>query len=129
LEADSHPQEPSHQEAEDRTRIAAGEAAIRAIGRAQHDMGEGRRDADLYAEIGARLMETCRRRIDGRSKTGDEATQVRKGEAIERDLRLAALRAERDVAYQAARRRELDQETARKVVREIDLQEARLTAG
>ncbi len=123
------PPEPSHQEAEDRARIAAASAAIHAIERAQHVMAKGGSDADLYADIGARLMETYRQRIGGRSKTGDEAALVRKGEEIERNLRLAALRAERDALYRAARAREVDQEAVRLLVRELDLLEARLTAG
>jgi hypothetical protein len=56
------PPEPSQQEDEDRARVAAAEAAIRAVERAQHDMGEGRSDADLYADAGARIMELYRQR-------------------------------------------------------------------
>ena len=46
------PPEPSQQEGEDLARIAAAEAAIRAIEQAQHHMGEGRGDADLYTDAG-----------------------------------------------------------------------------
>ena len=46
------PPEPSQQEEEDLARIAAAEAAIRAIEQAQHHMGEGRGDADLYTDAG-----------------------------------------------------------------------------
>ena len=119
------PPEPSHQRIEDHARIVAAEEAIKAIERAQHDMGEGRSDADLYTEIGAQLMELYRQRIDGRKKTGDEAAVVRRADEIERVLRLAAIRAERGEFYRLARAHKLSYEMTRKLVRELDLQEAR----
>jgi CPA1 family monovalent cation:H+ antiporter len=120
------PPEPSHQEEEDRARIAAAEAAIHAIERLQHDLGAGRPDADVYSDVGARIMELYRERIDGRSKTGDEAERLRDADRIDRELRLAGLRAERDVVYRLGRSRKLSEELVRKLVREVDLMEARL---
>jgi len=122
------PPEPSHQEEEDHARIVAAEAAIKAIERGQHDLSQGRSDVDLYASVGTRLMELYRQRIDGRSKTGAEADLVKKAEDVERQLRLAALRAERDEIFRLARARRLSDETVRKLVREIDLQETRFLA-
>ncbi len=119
------PPEPSQQEEEDRARVAAAEAAIQAIEQAQHDMGEGRGDTDLYADAGARIMELYRQRIDGRSKTGEERALARRMDEIERKLRLAGLRAERTELYRIVRSHKLSGETARKLVREIDLLEAR----
>jgi monovalent cation/hydrogen antiporter len=120
------PPEPSHQEDEDRARVAAAEAAIQAIEQAQHDMGEGRGDTDLYADAAARIMELYRQRIDGRSKTGEEGELARRIDEIERKLCLAGLRAERAELYRIARSRKLSDEIARKLVREVDLLEARL---
>ena len=120
------PPETSYDDDEDRARIAAAEAAIKAIEQAQHDMSEGRADADLYADAGARVMELYRYRIHGRSKTGEAAALARKTDAIERKLRLVGLRAERDVIYRSARAKQLPDELARRLVREIDLLEARL---
>jgi len=119
------PPEPSHQEEEDRVRIAASEAAIRAVEKAQHALGEGRSDADLYADAGSRIMELYRQRIDGRSKTGEEGELVRKIDEIERRLRLAALRAEREEVYRQARSHKVNDDLTRKLVREIDLLDAR----
>src|SRR5258705_11878607 len=84
-------------------------------------MGEGRGDADLYADAGARIGELYRQRIDGRSKSGEEGALARKIDEIERKLRLAGLRAERDEIYRMARSRKLPDEMARKLVREVDL--------
>lgn len=125
----SLPPEPSNQEEEDGARTAAAEAAIRAIEQAQHKMGEGRADADLYIDAGARIMELYRQRIDGRSKTGDERELARRIDDIERKLRLAGLQAERDEIYRKARSRKLSDDAARKLVREIDLLEARFGAS
>ena len=125
----SLPPEPSNQEEEDGARTAAAEAAIRAIEQAQHKMGEGRADADLYIDAGARIMELYRQRIDGRSKTGDERELARRIDDIERKLRLAGLQAERDEIYRKARSRTLSDDAARKLVREIDLLEARFGAS
>jgi hypothetical protein len=119
------PPEPSQQEEEDRARIAAAEAAIQAIEQAQHHLGEGRSDADLYTDAGVRIMELYRQRIDARSTTGKEASLARKIDEIERRLRLTGLRAERTEIYRIARARRLSDETARKLVRELDLLEAR----
>lgn len=119
------PPDPSHQEAEDRARIASAEAAIKAIEQLQHRMGEGRADADLYAEVSASLMELYRKRIDGRLKTGEEADTLRKTDLIQKDLRLAGCRAERDEVFRMQRSRQLPDEIALKLIREIDLLEAR----
>jgi hypothetical protein len=105
------PPEPSQQEEEDRARVAAAEAAIQAIEHAQHDMGEDRGDTDLYADDGARH--------------GEERALARRMDEIERKLRPAGLRAERTELYRIARSRKLSDETARKLVREIDLLETR----
>jgi CPA1 family monovalent cation:H+ antiporter len=119
------PTEAADQETEDHVRVAAAEAAILAIERALHDLGEGRHDADVYTEVGARLMELYRERISGRQKTGEEAADARRSDAIERQLRLAGLKAERDEIYRSARDNEVSDEVARRLVREVDLQEAR----
>ena len=121
------PPEPSQQEGEDRARIAAAEAAIQAIERAQHQMGEGRSDADLYTDAGVHIMELYRQRIDGRSTSEQEASLARKIDEIERRLRLTGLRAERAEIYRIARVGLLSDETSRKLVRELDLLESRFT--
>src|SRR5580692_2025864 len=119
------PPEPSRQEQEDLARVAAAEVAIQAVEQAQHDMGEGRCDADLYTDVGVRVMELYRQRIDVGSRTGKEAALARKIDEIERKLRLVGLRAERTEFYRMARARQLSDVTARKLVREVDLLESR----
>jgi CPA1 family monovalent cation:H+ antiporter len=122
------PPEPSRQSEIDEARIAAAQAAIRAIEAAQHGMAEGRADADLYADAAARIMELYRQRIDGRPQGPEAAALGRQLEQIDRLLRLAGLAAERSEVFRRARARELEDEAARQLVREIDLLEARYRA-
>jgi CPA1 family monovalent cation:H+ antiporter len=91
----------------------------------QHELAEGQPDADLYADAAVRLMDLYRERIEGRSQTGDAAALVKRIDGVERKLRLAALRAERDEIFRTARARQIEDDIARKLVREIDLLEAR----
>jgi CPA1 family monovalent cation:H+ antiporter len=121
------PAEPSHQREEDEARIRGAEAAIKAIEQLQHDMGEGRADADLYADAGARLMDIYRQRIAGRSKTGDDAMLARRTEEIERKLWLAGVKAERAEFFRLAKNRKLSEELMKKLVREADLAETRFS--
>ena len=119
------PPEPSHQNEIDNARVEAAQAAITAIEQAQHGMAEGRADADLYIDASGRIMELYRQRIDSRRQEPEALEINRRMDLIERQLRLAGLRAERDAIFKLARARRLDDESARKLVREIDLLEAR----
>lgn len=119
------PPEPTHQADEDRARTAGAQAAIGAIEQAQHEMAAGRIDADLYADIAARLMETYRQRIDGQPQTPEAMEISRKADRVERELRLAGVRAEREEIFRLGRAQQIDDEAARRIVRELDLLETR----
>ncbi|WP_420136936.1 Na+/H+ antiporter [Sphingomonas sp.] len=119
------PAEPSMQAEEDRARVAASEAAIREIERAQHALADGRSDADRYAGAGTRIMDLYRERIDVRSQEGRSLSEARQHERIERDLRLAALAAERSEIFRLARAGEIGSAIAQKLIRELDLLEIR----
>jgi CPA1 family monovalent cation:H+ antiporter len=119
------PTEPSKQAEEDRARVAAAEAAICAVERAQHALGDGRKDADIYAAAGSRIMELYRDRIGTRSQEGRNIKEARLQDRIERDLRLIGLRAERDEVFRIARTGEIGSEMVQRLVRELDLLEAR----
>lgn len=119
------PVNTSDQVAEDAARIAAAEAAISEIERVQHRLAGGRKNADVYVAAGSRIMELYRQRIENRTKEGEEAALARLSEKVERDLRLAAVRAERAEIFRRRRNRMIDAETALKLIRELDLVEAR----
>jgi CPA1 family monovalent cation:H+ antiporter len=70
-------------------------------------------------------MEFYRQRIDGRSKTGDDAELARRIDEIERKLRLAGVKAERAEFFRLGKSRKLSDDVLRKLVREADLAEAR----
>lgn len=120
------PPEPSHEQEEDRGRVAAASAALRAIEDASHAMAEGRPNPDLYSDIAGRIMETYRQRIETHTRTDEEdAALTRKMDDIERRLWLAALAAEREELRRLMRARQLDEVTAKKLFRDVDLQELR----
>jgi len=122
------PDEPSYQAEEDRARVAAAEAAIAEIERVQHKLAAGRRDADVYTAAAARIMDFYRARIEARSREGEAATLAREDEDIERRMRMAAVKAERTVIFRMLRSQQIGSETAGKLVRELDLLEARYEA-
>lgn len=119
------PFELSYQAEEDRARVAAAEAAITEIERVQHELAAGRKDADVYMAAAARVMDFYRIRIEARSQEGEAATLARENEDVERRMRIAAVRAERIVIFQMLRSQQIGSETAGKLVRELDLLEAR----
>lgn len=118
------PSEPEEEAAEDRARDKSADAAIRAIEKAQYKMSENRPDAGLYIEAAARIADIYRNRINSRIASVDGPLTPRVLEEIERQLRLVGLRAERAELFRLARTKELDEQLARKLIRQIDLMEA-----
>lgn len=112
---------------ERRARKAAALAAIDSIEKVSHDEHSVSAKTVTWMEAAARLSDLYRARIDGMAKTGDEAEEVRRTLAIDRDLRLAALRAERATYYRLGRERKLSDALVRRLVSEVDQAETRLT--
>jgi CPA1 family monovalent cation:H+ antiporter len=54
-----------------------------------------------------------------------EARRLRKADIAERELRLAALLGQREAIFNLGRQHRISDEVSRRLVREIDLQEAR----
>ena len=109
---------------EDRARQAAALAALGAIDMAGHPHPFDEKDADIHASAAEQVRGLYQHRLGG---TGDSThpARVRVAEEAERHYRLAALAAERKVLLQMARNGQLSDETARRMVQEIDLVEAR----
>lgn len=120
------PAEVGEEGAEDRARIAAGKAALEAVAGVQRAHAAGAADADLYADAAARVIASYRRGIDARTKTGAARDAARAVDTIERRLLLVGSDAERREINRLARSGKLSDEAARKIVREIDLLEARI---
>jgi CPA1 family monovalent cation:H+ antiporter len=119
------PPEASAEQEEDRARYAAVTAAVAAVEKACREHAGGP-DSELHADTCGMVINLYRNRL--RNIQLDDGTgghDVHAARRAERDYRLAALRAERDTILRLGRRREISDETARKLLREIDLVEAR----
>ena len=80
----------------------------------------------MYPEAAARVIALYQHRLDTTAAVDDEElARFRKLDSAERVLRLAALQAERRMIFNMARHEHISDEIARKLVREIDLVEAR----
>ncbi|ANQ83435.1 putative Na+/H+ antiporter [Azoarcus olearius] len=121
------PDEPAERREEDRARREAAAAAIAAIEKARHALSEpGAADADLYTNAAVRVMANYQRRLADSAMPGSVAAdRLRAADRAEMALWLAALQAEREAIFRLARDYELSDETSRKLVRQIDLMEAR----
>ncbi|MEP7100432.1 MAG: Na+/H+ antiporter, partial [Burkholderiales bacterium] len=115
------PSDPSREAEEASARIAAAHAAIGEIERLQLARSKDQPDADIVVAAAARVMDIYRARIESRAGDAEAIALARKSEAVEREMRLAALAAERTEIFRELRGRRLGSETARKLVREIDL--------
>jgi CPA1 family monovalent cation:H+ antiporter len=120
------PDEPDAPCSEDDARRAATLAAVAALEQAQKADGRTGADAAPAARDQAvgHVLRLYRHRLDAAGAaggSGDAQAQQR----TERAYRLLALNAERDTVLRLARRMDISDETARKLLRQIDLLEAR----
>lgn len=118
------PDEPEESQEEDRAREVAANAAIAAIEKAQIELMSTSADADLYPQAASRVIALYKHRLVEHTEV-DEARQFRKLDAAEKALRMSALQAERKAIFNLARHDHISDQTARKLVREIDLSETR----
>ncbi|WP_267421002.1 Na+/H+ antiporter [Methylobacterium sp. GC_Met_2] len=120
------PPEPSHDAEEDAARAAARDDAVKAIEALQHRLVEEQEDASIAVEAGARAMD----RYEGVEAPTSERRKVlsraRQLANTEKRLRLAGIEAERQALYRLRRSQIIDDVLLRRLVREIDLIEARL---
>jgi CPA1 family monovalent cation:H+ antiporter len=117
------PERPRHA-AEDRARRNAAQAAMAAIGTARDERVAAGDEAGRCDQAAARIVAVYRARIDRLGASGPGAER-RMEDEIERRLRLVGLHAERNELLRAGKRHGLDELSLRRLVREIDLQEAR----
>lgn len=122
------PPDPAHRRAENHARAAAAEAAIRAIESTPDAVAGEHADAALHADAATHLVGRYRQRIGRHRDEVGEAKLHGDAEAVERQLRLVGLRAEREEILRIGHENGIAELTLRKIVREIDLQEARYSA-
>lgn len=117
-------------EEERAARAAAAQASIRAIDSAHNAIAVDLDEAGSArcADVSARVMDQYRRRLtafsDGSATPRAEAKQA---EAMELQMRIAAVRAERSMLYRMRSQQRITDETLTKLIREIDLQETALS--
>lgn len=109
----------------DRARHEAALAAVAAVERAQHALPAAQANPDLYASASVRVMALYEERLRRDGRTGVDAAELRRADEAERALRLAGLQAERARIFELARHREIPDDVARRLVRDLDLMEAR----
>ncbi|GJI98912.1 Na+:H+ antiporter [Duganella caerulea] len=119
------PASPEEQQEEDLARRTAANAAIAATERAQIALMEAEScvDPEVYPQAAARIIAFYEHKL--REVDPDAGAAWRKTDHAEKELRLAALTAERQAIYELARNDHISDEISRKLVREIDLMEAR----
>ena len=117
------PEEPAERREEDLARCAAATAAITAIEQAQMALMPASADPDAYPQAAARVISLYQHRL--REVDGNDRGARRKTDSAEQELLLAALEAERSTIFELAREGRISDETSRRLVREIDLMEAR----
>jgi monovalent cation/hydrogen antiporter len=118
------PPETDAEQEEDRARHAAVRAAVEAVERAGRERAGGS-DAELHANACGTVARLYRNRLRNIQLGDGAGPDVHAARLAEREYRLAALAAERDTILGLGRKREISDETARKLLREIDLVEAR----
>ena len=121
------PAESADRQKEDAALREAAAEAIQAIEEASHALAaDNAAEADLYTQAAVRVMADYKYRLglDGQRSETDGA-YLRAADRAEIALRQAALRAERETIFRLARGKRISDEMSRRLVRQIDLAEAR----
>jgi Na+/H+ antiporter len=111
---------------------ATAEAAIRELEKADTEEIAPENDATqaaLATEARARVMSEYRHHLDVFNDSAEAQATSRQTQALERRLRLRALRAQRLELYSLQRQHRIGDDVLRKVLAELDLSEAQLGSG
>ncbi|MFL6674383.1 MAG: Na+/H+ antiporter [Massilia sp.] len=119
------PEEPGADAEEALARHDATVAAIAAIDKANRERATDEERAAIGASAADQVMGLYQHRLGGISDTISDPSKARVADQAEREFRLAALKAERDAILKLARNARISDQTARKLLREIDLVETR----
>lgn len=119
------PELPADDAQANRARVVAAEAAIAEIERLQNELPAGHHNIDAHGVAAKLITEFYRSRIEARSHEGQAAALARENEALEKSMRIAAVKAERMAILRLLKAGQIGSEAARKLVRELDLLETR----
>jgi Na+/H+ antiporter len=82
-------------------------------------------DAEIHENALAHMQANYRHRLGGGAANSSDPAKIRVADATEQKLRLATLQAERDALTLLVKDNRISDETGRKLIREVDLVEAR----
>jgi CPA1 family monovalent cation:H+ antiporter len=118
---DAQVSEPPDNEEENLARVFSAQAALNAIAQLERELKEAGEHNVTHGEALSMLQTLYAGVIESKSRSGWEAEQSRASENIERDLRVAAIKAERDAIFELLREERISSEVADKLIRELDL--------
>ncbi|HEX7380851.1 MAG TPA: Na+/H+ antiporter [Nevskiaceae bacterium] len=121
------PEESTRAQERRHARAAAARAAIDAVRSTEHSIQEQThaREADIVADAASRVIAYYQQRAERDDDNATtQATELRKSDEVERQMRLAALQAERVEVLRLARHHFVSDSTSRRLVRELDLLES-----
>jgi len=123
------PEESDQQHQEDLARKSAAHAALAAVEAERQRLAASAdlvEDGELLTACAERVSQLYQRHVDRLGGEADIAPErARRIEQIERQMRLAGLRAERAELFRLAREHKISEEVSRKLVRNLDLLETR----
>lgn len=119
------PPQPAAAEEEANARMVIAQAAVAELERLGRERAKDGGDVDTYVGVAAEVIQAYRawlHRLERKEMTIENQREL---QLIERDLRIAAIRAERAAVVKMRRRREIGTQLAKKLTRELDLLETR----
>ena len=122
------PPDPSQRAAEHRVRVAAAQAALGAVVAAGDTLAQGHAHSAAVLAASRRIAQSYRQRVERYGSGHTAALLSGQVDRLERELWVVALQAERLALVAAAGSSTIGDATLRKLIREIDLQEARHSA-
>lgn len=119
------PAENLQEKEERRARMLLAQVALTAVQEAQQKMlrGLAETDAQVLEEVASGLLSIYRMRYDAESDAEDTNQRANRFRNFERELRLAAVKAERVEIYRLRETFQINDETFRVVLRDLDLAE------
>jgi len=121
---------PPHAVEERAARIQAAQSAIRAVDALYDEATPGMDESEAAwaADTTARVMDTYRRRLATLDTDRARSAHAGRAEALELQMRLAAMRAERATLLALRNQQKINDQTMTKLMREVDLSETALTS-
>ncbi len=119
------PEESDEQREEDLARKASAQAALEAVEKLRQKLVEDPASAERYNEAANRVSQLYQRKLGAVDLAETDPEEARAFEEALRRFRHAGLVAERNELFKLARRREISDALSRRLVRNLDLIEAR----